>query len=226
MIFQKRVLILLVTYLICNLSYSQNITIKNIESRLITHQGVEFVGELKDNKAGDLYMLPNWNNEGILFLNNKKYSLANLNFNISTNSFDSRVDRKKRFSYKNSTIDSVVINKQLFKKVEGVFYEVIFENKDNLFLKRHHFKVHGGAINRLNLTVGKSYTTLDYDYLIKVADVFKKVELNKKGIIKLVETKASQELLIDFVKKEKLSYKKEKDFIEIFKYIYKNYSVI
>jgi hypothetical protein len=135
MIFQKRVLILLITYLIYNYSYSQKITIKNIESRLITHQGVEFVGELKDNKADDLYMLPNWNNEGILFLDNKMYSLANLNFNVSTNSFDSRVDRKKLFSYKNSTIDSVEINKQLFKKVEGVFYEVIYEKEDNLFLK-------------------------------------------------------------------------------------------
>lgn len=226
MIFQKRLLILLIAYLNFSYSYSQKITIKNIESRLITHEGDEFVGELKDNKAEDLYMLPNWNNEGVLFLNNKRYSLANINFNVTTNSFDSRVDRKKLFSFKNSTIDSVEINQQLFKKVEGVFYEVIYENMDNLFLKRHHFKVHKGAINRLDLSVGKSYTTLDYDYLIKLADVFEKVELNKKDIVNLVGSDENQDMLIDFVKSEKLSYKREKDFIEIFKYILKNKKII
>tara|TARA_R110001583_G_scaffold1670_3_gene12993 strand:- start:837 stop:1514 length:678 start_codon:yes stop_codon:yes gene_type:complete len=223
---KKSAILLFIFCIYCNYSYSQRITIKYIESRLVTHQGVEFIGELKDSKSADLYMLPNWDNEGVMFLNNKKYLLSNINFNISTNCFDSRIDREKLFSYKSSTIDSVEINDHLFKRVDDVFYEVLFENENNYFLKRHHFKVHKGAINRLNLSVGKSYTTLDYNYLIKLANVFEKVELNKKGIINLLKDSEDQELLIQFVKTQDLSYKKEKDFIEIFKYILKNKNII
>ena len=35
-------------------SFAQQITIKHIESRLVTHQGIEFIGELRD-KSDDIY---------------------------------------------------------------------------------------------------------------------------------------------------------------------------
>ena len=89
-----------------NYAVGQSLTIKAIESRLITHQGVAFVGELKD-ATNDHYSFSNWSNEGILYLNNTSYKIANINFNASNNTFESRIDRQKIFAYKNANLDSV-----------------------------------------------------------------------------------------------------------------------
>ena len=74
----------------------QHVTINHIQSRLITNEGIEFVGDLKD-KNSDLYSFPNWDNQAVLFLDNNRYTLSNINFNVTTNSFDSRINREKLF---------------------------------------------------------------------------------------------------------------------------------
>ena len=120
MILKRIVKLVLLSCFLGNYAYGQRITIKSIESRLVTHQGVEFIGEIKD-KNKDLYSFSNWSNEGVLFVGKKNYALSNINFNVSTNSFDSRINRKRLFSYRNSTLDSVIINGHLFKKVRNSF---------------------------------------------------------------------------------------------------------
>ncbi|SNR63920.1 hypothetical protein [Lutibacter flavus] len=220
MIFQKRVLILLVTFLIYNFSYSQKITIKNIESRLITHQGVEFVGELKD-LSNDTYLYPNYSNEGVLYYANQKYIISNINFNATTNSFESRIKRDKLFSFKSSLIDSIKINNHLFKNINNTFYEVLFEKGENAFLKKHDIEYREGAINRLDGKVGRTRTYLIYNFLVKLNGDFKKLELNKKGITELFVDNKYNDSIEQFVDKERLSYKKENDVIKILKFGFK-----
>ncbi len=220
----KKILNLVLFYcLLSSYSYGQRITIRTIESRLITHQGFEFVGKLKD-KNKDIYSFSNWSNEGVLYLDNTKYLLSNINFNVSTNSFESRIDRKKLFSYRNSTIDSVVINNRLFKKVDNYFYEVLLKNGDKYFLKKHDIKFHKGAINRLDLSEGQSFTSLVYKYLIKVDNEFKTINLNKRSIVGLLEDAKEKETLLEFAKKQRLSFKRERDLVKIFKFMFENSS--
>jgi len=212
--------------LFCNNSYGQHITIKRIESRLITNQGVEFIGDL-NTKNNDLYTFPNWNNEGIIFLNNKSYSLSNINFNVTKNSFESRISRDKLFAYKTTKIDSVSINNRLFKKIGNSFYEVLFEKGSNLFLKKHDITFQKGVENRLGVgTLGKTKAIVAYNYLIKSGEIFKRVELKKSSIIGLLNNNIDKDLLGNFVKKEKLSYKKVNDVVRIFKFILENSSKI
>jgi hypothetical protein len=215
----KLLILILVVY---SNGYSQQITIKNIESRLVTHQGVEFIGELNDRRNDDIYMSNNWDNEGVLYLNDKSYSLSNINFNVTKNSFDSRIDRIKLFAFSNSSLDSVEINNHLFKKIDGIFYEVIFEKDGSYLLKKHDIKVTKGAINRLDLSEGKSFTSLIYKYLIKSDNKFRKFDLNKRSIVDLIDDEKEQDKLVEFVKDGRLSYKKEEDIKEIFEYILKN----
>lgn len=212
--------------LFCNTSYGQHITIKRIESRLITNQGVEFVGNLND-KNNDLYSFPRWNNHGIIFLDHKAYSLSNINFNVTTNSFESRINKNKLFSFKSAEIDSVSINDLLFKKIGNSFYEVLFENGNNLFLKKHDITFQKGVENRLGVgRLGKTQTLIAYNYLIKYGDIFKRVELNKSSIVGLLANDKDKDALEDFVKKENLSYKKVNDIIKIFQFLLKNSSKI
>ncbi|MCF6180826.1 hypothetical protein [Lutibacter sp.] len=214
----KLVIILCFLY---NNSNAQRISIKRIESRLITNEGIEFIGSIKD-KNRDLYIFQKWNNNGILFVNNKRYLLSNINFDITTNSFESRISRKKYFSFKNSEIDSVFINNLLFKKIGNSFYEVLFEKGNFLFLKKHDITYQKGIENRIDGSVGKSKALLSYKYLVKINNKFKKIELNKKNIISLFDDKLEREKLIQFVKKNKLSYRSLKDVIKIFKFLLNN----
>lgn len=208
--------------LFINLScFGQQITSIRVECKLITNQGVEFIGEVKDKSNEDIYMMSNWSNQSVLYFNSQEYSLSNINFNVSTNSFDSKIDRIKLFSYNNSTIDSVKINNHLFKKVEDIFYQVLFEQGNNLFLKKFDIKINKGAINRLDLSEGKSFSTLIYIYLIKFDNVFEKVDLNKKSILGLLKNEKDQDKLIEFVKQQNLSYKNEVDVVKMFEYILK-----
>ena len=72
------------------------------------------------------------------------------------------------------------------------------------------------------MSVGKSSTSLTYRYLIKIGDDFKTITLNKKGVVGIFDLKKNQEELIEFVKKEKLSYRKEKDIVKIVEFISDN----
>ena len=221
---KKGILILLVCFSI-NYIFAQQITIKYIESRLVTHQGIEFIGELKDKK-NDLYSYTNWDNKGVIFVDNKRYYLSNLNFNVTTNSFDSRIKREKYFSYKSSEIDSVTINNRMFKKVSNSFYEVLFETENNLFLKKYDIKYKAGSVSRLDGSIGKSTTALIYKYLIKSDDAIKMISLNKRSILDLLESEFDKENLETYVKTENLSYKKEEDTIKIFEFILKNSKIL
>ncbi|PHQ57339.1 MAG: hypothetical protein COC16_01325 [Lutibacter sp.] len=215
-IFNIKILLLM---FISQFSNGQGLTIKAIESRLVTHQGVEFVGELKDITKVH-YSYSNFNNKGILFLNNTKYEISNLNFNASTNSFESRINRKKLFSYKNALIDSVSINNHLFKKIDGYFYEELYKNENFSFLKKHDIKFHEGTMSRMNLSKSEGFTSLVYRYLLKYKSEFKPLKLNKKSILGLIENKEDQNALNLFVKKNKLSFKRENDIGRILDYVF------
>lgn len=214
-----KIKVLISILLFVNYGFSQSLTIKTIESRLVTHQGVEFVGELKD-VSNDHYSFSNWSNEGVLYLNNTHYKISNINFNASTNSFESRIDRKKNFAYKNGKIDSVSINNSVFKKIDDYFYEILNEIADFYFLKKHDIKYHAGTINRMNLMEGEGYTSLDYKYLIRIGGDYRTVSLNKKSILGLVESRVDQDNLSEYVKKNKLSYKQEDDVSKILQFLF------
>ncbi len=208
---------LLISFLLINSTLiAQKITIKLVESRLITNEGVEFIGDLKD-KGSDVYLYETWGNNAVIFVDNNKYQLSNINFNITSNSFESRLGRNKIFSFKNIYIDSVKINNHFFKKAKNYFYEVLFENENIQLLKKHDIQYQAGIVNRLDGNVGKSRRYIVYKYLINLNNSFSKIELNKKSILN--SFKANQFELEKFVKREKLSYKKEKDIVKIMNFI-------
>jgi len=216
----KKNLIIFIFCSVCVHSFAQHITIKNIESRLITNQGVEFIGELKDVSNNE-YSYPNWSNRGILFLDSKAYHLSNINFNITTNSFESRVNRKQLFSFKSANLDSVSLNNHLYKKIRDSFYEVLLSKGNGSLLKKYDIEFQPGIYNRLDGTVGKSHPFVVFKYLIKFDDKFTLLEFDKKSILSLVEENF-QLTLEGFIEIEDLSYKRENDIVKILEFVFKN----
>jgi hypothetical protein len=217
----KRFFLLLITLTITAHVVAQQLTIKTIESTLITDQGVEFIGTLKDH-SNDLYAFSNFDNNGYIYRDNKTYNLTNLNFNVTTNSFESRIDRNRNFSYRNTSLDSIKINKHFFKKIGNIFYEVLFESSTQQFLKKYEVKIKPGTFNRLDGSTGKPKEELDFRYLIKLNDDYIMVELSKNDILDLINDEQDKEKLETFVKDERLSYRKEDDIVKILEFIVDN----
>lgn len=221
----KKLNVIVFCFLLLNVVQAQHLSIKFIESKLVTDQGVEFVGELKDS-SNDLYVFDNFNNEGFLYVNSKIYTLSNLNFNVKRNSIESRIDRDKNFIYKNTSIDSIKINGHFFKKIGNIFYEVLYENMDKQLLKKYDIKVKPGSFNRLDGSTSKSKEELDYRYLIKLSSEYKMIELSKSDILNFMKSEQKKDKLETYVKEERLSFKKEDDIIKIMEFINKNPDLI
>lgn len=216
----KKNIIISLFCLFCAHAFAQQITIKNIESRLITHQGVEFIGDLK-NINNDEYAYSNWGNQGVLFVDSKAYHLSNINFNITTNCFESRVNKNQLFSFKSSNLDSVSLNNHLYKKIRDSFYEVLLEKGNNSLLKKYDITFRPGILNRLDGTVGKSSSLVVFKYLVKFEDKFMLLEFDKKSVLGLVNDDF-QKTLEKLIDSENLSYKKENDIIKILEMVFKN----
>ena len=208
--------IALIFSLISNIVSAQHVTIKKVESKLVTHQGVEFTGKLiKKNR--DLHMFPNWHNVGTIFIDGEKYRISNINFNVSTNEIDSKMRGDKIFTYQTASIDSVIINKRNFKRLGRTFYEVLLDKNENMFLKKFDAKQQQSSSNRMGGTIVRSQKLLKFKYLIKSNDGYQDIELNKKSVISFFE--GNEDKLSKFVKEQRLSYKKEKDLIRILDYM-------
>ncbi|MDV7185729.1 hypothetical protein R3X25_00425 [Lutibacter sp. TH_r2] len=197
--------------------FSQRISISHIESRIVTNEGVEFIGNLKDKNSSDIYTYDGWDNESIIYVDKKGYLLSNINFNTISNNFESRISREKYFTYKNVFIDSVKIRGHVFKKVNNAFYEVLLDKNENTLLKKHDVEYKAGIVNRLDGKVGKSKVYSIYKYMIKLGDKMETIELNKKSINNFFNDDSE---LVDFVKQQHLSYKKEKDLIRILDFMF------
>jgi hypothetical protein len=192
------------------------VTIKNVESKLVTHEGVEFSGKLiKKNK--DLHMFDTWRNSGVIYIDGNMYRISNINFNVSTNQIDSQMKDGKYFIYKTSSIDSISINKRNFKRLGRTFYEVLLDKKDKMLLKKFDALQQQNSSNRMGGTIVRSRKLLKFKYLVKLEEGYKDIELNKKSVIDFFE--GNEDKLFKFVKEEKLSYKKEKDLVKILNFM-------
>ena len=199
----------------------QHVSINHIQSRLITNEGIEFIGELMDVND-DLYAFDSWDNEGIIFIKDKQYSLGNLNFNVTTNKFNSRIKRDQLFLYNTANIDAISINNHLFKKMGDSFYEVLYEDNGDQLLKRYDVKYKAGSVSRLNGSVGKPTVSLEFRYLINSEEEIKMIELTKKSIMNLMNNAQNMNIFESFVESENLSYRKEDDTIRMIAFILKN----
>ena len=113
---KKNIILISFFYFIINYSFAQQrVTINHIQSQLITNEGVEFTGELIDVND-DLYAFDSWDNEGVIVINDKQYSLGNINFNVTTNKFNSRIKRDQLFLYNTANIDAILLTTICLKK--------------------------------------------------------------------------------------------------------------
>ncbi len=216
---RKRIILITLTFFVAFTAVAQRISIATVETKLITHQGYEFVGEVVE-KSNGLFLFSNWRNNGVLYYNGKELSISNINFNISDNSLSCKLKNGKYFVFRSADIPKFSINNQLFKKNGRYYFEVLIEEGNVYFYKRYDVRYKEGVTHRIGGgEVSPSKKLITYTYLIKSGDVIKTLESNKKSILSFFASE--EEALKKFVKEKGLSYKKEQDLVKIITYMLK-----
>ena len=189
-------------------------------------EGINIVESDVSQIRANIYLFPTFSNLAIIeTASNKKYSLSNLNFNLYSNSFESKINKDSVYILSFDRIESIKINNKLFKKYlnnttgQSNIYQVIHENED-VTLFRDDKIVYSEIRDPLGQSKPKvNYQTVTNYYLKSAENSISKFRFKKKSILALFGDK--QELVMQFAKENKISYKEEKDLKRLFNYYYK-----
>ncbi len=166
--------------------------------------------------SGNPFLFQNWENTGVVYSERNAHSLKKLNYNIFSDDIGALKGKDSVLIYDKVKIDSFLINKKMFKKYYKSFYEVIYNGSKITLLKKYEVNIVEGMFNPIDGTKEKRrFKTIDDFYIKKGNDIVKYVP-SKKTISNIFDEHS--DLVKKFIKKDKLSLKKEKDLIQIFKY--------
>jgi len=214
-----------VFFMCCNVS-SQQKTVNN-SAQGTNFQLQNFTSDAKNSGANDgsykgtFLLFNDWKNNGSVQITGKKYALNSVNFNVQNNEFMYKNGEKGIFTIAPNHIDFVHIKNKSFKyhlyKDEHKFFEILFESKKRLSLfKGYHIRIlpksELGMLSRPLDEIKK-----EEKFYVKNGIELVVLKLKKKDILKFID-KDKQNAILKFVKERSLSYKKEKDILEIFKY--------
>ena len=165
---------------------------------------------------GSVFMFDDWSNVGIIQTKDKKrVALSNLNYNIRRNRIASKFSSDSLFVLGLGLLDKLIINGRSFRKLDpdldGRIFEILFETEKGDLLSFHRLKIIEGSANPMvNRRVDKFKQVQDY-YLYLDGDLIP-IRMRKKDILKaLAQNDAEKEELINYYRKNKLSYKSKED---------------
>lgn len=171
----------------------------------------------EEKYLGTTYLFSDWNNKGIFFITGKSYIINSININVLRNDIEALMGKDSIIVFDKYKIDSLIINNKKFKKYKSdSFYEVLYEGENKSLLKNYNIDTVEGTFNISKGAYDKTRYKITNRYFIKEGDDILIFNLDKKSV--LGNLKENEEAVKRFVKKKKLSYKKEADLIEIFKF--------
>lgn len=170
----------------------------------------------KEEITGNPFLFSNWDNDGVVYSEKKSYSYEKLNYNILSDDIGILKSRDSVLIFNKVIIDSFIVKNKKFKKYHNWFYEVLYQGSKISLLKKYEVQIVEGAFNPIDGTKGKSRFKMIDDYYIENSSGIVKFIPSKKSILGIFEDEIV--MVKKFIKQNKLSLKKEKDLIDIFKY--------
>ncbi len=180
--------------------------------------------QLENVVKGSIYLFKDWDNSSVIEVDNKKYLLKSVNYNILADQFQFKVSEDSVFVFDNTIISEVKLNNKRFKQFyfgldEGDKYcEVLFEGEKSSLLKKYDVKFDRAQPNPLMLKdISDKYVkTTKYFLIDNNTKTISSIKMKKKSLAVLFDDKFAD--VDSYVKKNKLSLKKEGDLMKVFKY--------
>ena len=167
------------------------------------------------------FLYDEWQDNCTVIIKGKRLKLSKVNFKIATSEFLLNEGKNSAFSFNTRNIDLITIDARRFKyrmyNGKNKFFEILHENKKGLsFLRGYSIRIlpksNIGALNR-PYDVKKREVKL---FILK-GEKLSVIKLKKKKILKLLDKKKHSQVL-EYVKKNKFSFKNESDLIKILNY--------
>lgn len=171
---------------------------------------------------GSKHLWDEWNNSGLVeAVDGKKYRVSKINFNAKNNWFEVNVHQDSTYVFDRRKVNEVIINDRTFIKVEfpenqrSYVVEEIAKGKDFSLVKKYDVEILYGSHDPMRGTTRDKYKLLD-DYYLKNSKGIEKFKPKKSTIIKLYGGNAKK--VAAYAKKEKLSFKDDKELAQIITY--------
>ncbi len=171
---------------------------------------------------GSYYLFKDFSNNGIVYSNvaKKEYRIHNINVNLKLARFESEVAKDSVFAFGLKAIGYALIDDRKFKRMyvdlfkEERICEILVEDDNYTIYKAIVSDVrYNDPDPQMTKPNGDQYI-IKYYYYIKRGENIEKFKLNKKSILGLFSDKKSE--VENFVKENKLSWKKTQHFKQIY----------
>ena len=163
---------------------------------------------------GSVMLFNEWENRGVIEVDDKRYIFSNMNFHLLQSTFMSKIDNDSVVSFDLSTFNRIVINDLTFKSIYNPAksanenFQVIYEGSDMSILKNYEIVVREASpnpmVNRKNRKIQKKG-----HYFLKDGNSIKPFKFKKKSIVALAGDKSED--MIEYAKINSLSFRDDKD---------------
>jgi hypothetical protein len=213
----------------CLLGYSQDSNdgfSSNLSNNLSTaasnnisnHGSTGYFYNPKRAVDGSEFLFDSWENNAVIFTtNNNNFKLKNINLNIKSNSFLSKINKDSIFTFNMSGIDKIVINNKIYKNVyieeTKAICEVVFESEKYSVLKSFYIQTVDGSPNPMINRANDKIIRKKRFYVLEGESV-NNFRFSKRKVLALVNDN-DIETVKEYVKKNDLSYRNEIDVKQI-----------
>lgn len=199
-----------------------NVTRQGFGEQAFLNMGVGFVNA-KTKTEGSAYYFNNWNTEGLIYTkDNKRYKIKKVNINLYDNTLEAIYDEGYVFTFNTNNLVKIVINKKVFRVLtldnELNIFELFFNNRLSIY-RYNSVSYYKNSRNPMVNRKVNEYINKEKYYLYDAGSLTK-IKLSNKYFSKLFQSETmSQEFILDFIKKNKLSLKKEADLIKVLNFV-------
>ncbi|MBT8271865.1 MAG: hypothetical protein HKO90_08185 [Flavobacteriaceae bacterium] len=172
---------------------------------------------------GSVYLFEDWDNTAIIHMkDNQRFLLRNINLNLQRYTFESQISKDSLFTFNFNNIDKFEINKKAYRNYywddDNKVYEVIYDGKDFQVLKGFKLEFLEGSANPMLNRARDRYIKKE-NYFIRQDGRIRYFRLSKGKIMKLLKDRPDiSDDVIEYAKRNRLSFKKEEDVRKILEY--------
>lgn len=227
----KKIIVLLLHIIFILPSLAQETTTdknprNNIRQGFGTHNSFDLgLGFVNPNfrTDGSAYYFEDWDTEGVIYTKeNGNFKIKNVNINLYNNTLDALYDENSVFTFDSKNLMKIVINKKSFRifEIDGELqvFEQIF--RDGFSVYKHYDVLYSEAsVNPMHARSTNKYIKKEKYYLYNNRELTK-IKMSKKAFSKLLQSdKVSQQSILEYIEKSKLSLKKENDLIKVLNFV-------
>jgi hypothetical protein len=218
--------------LFCSLVYSQNDNLgfsqnaaKNLTSaasnNIQSHGTSGYFYNPKRKVDGTEYLFDSWENSAIVYSkDDSMYIINNINLNIKSNSFLSKIGKDSIFTYNMNGIDRIIVNNKIYKNIYSkkgkTICEVVFESDNFSILKGFDIKTILGSPNPMINRANDKMVRKKRFYIFKDKSL-ESFRFAKRKVLALISPNKKIKVKA-YAKQNSLSFRNENDVKQILKY--------